>query len=260
MMLRFDIVGDIAIIRNTTDNLTVVAESILQKNKRVKVVLAQSGPVQGIFRLCKLRHVAGEERTTTAHRENGCLFHVDLAAVHFSPRLVHERRLIAESVGPAESVLNMFGGVGTFSVEIARKNPSTRVFNVDVNAEAIRLCLRNILANRLRGRVVAVLADAKEAANSLFLNKMDRVLLPLPEKSREYLDIAVSTLRREGVIHYYDFIDADKQESPLEKALTRISSTIDGKNVSSRGGRIVKSVAPRRYLVSLELHKNRLSS
>lgn len=261
MKVRFDVVGDIAIIKSSTQEAeTLIAESILRNNRRLRVVLAQSGPVQGTFRLRELRPVAGEKRTTTVHRENGCIFHIDLATTHFSPRLVHERRLVSESVGLGESVLNMFGGAGTFSIEIAKKNPSSTVYNVDINPDAIRMTLKNVLSNRLRGKVIAVLADAKEAAIEIFPNRSDRILLPLPEKSREYLDIAILALKRQGVIRYYDFVDAGKGEYPVRKGFERIAPLINCKSVFFGGGRTVKSVAPRRYLISLELQKRGVKS
>jgi len=256
MRLHCDIVGDIAVIKDAPpDTQLRIAESIMNRNKNVKVVLAQSSPVEGTLRICKFKVVAGENRTFTVHRENGCLFHIDLATVHFSPRLIQERRLVAESARPGECILNMFGGAGTFSIEIAKKWP-TKVFNIDINPEAIRLCLRNILANRLRGRVTAVLADAKEATIILFVAWMDRVLLPLPEKSREYLSAAVSALKQRGAIQYYDFIDATKNESPADKMWKRIRLLIDEDRITLGKARIVKSVAPRRYLVSLDLRKS----
>jgi len=252
--IRFDVIGDIAIIRDSGDGLErAAAESILRENRRVRVVLAKTGPVEGAYRLPCLRLVAGEKRTMTVHRENDCVFHIDLAGVHFSPRLANERRLVAESVRPGERVLNMFGGLGTFSVEIAKENPSTAVFSIDINPEAARLCLKNVLVNQLRGRVVTVLGDAKETANILFLGKMDRVLLPLPEKSHEYLDVAVSALRHSGTVHYYDFVSVSKRKSCVNAALEKvIGSPIEGE-LLLRGGRVVKSVAPKCYLASLEL-------
>ena len=256
MKVRFDVVGDIAIIGSSTREAeTSVAESILRNSPRLKVVLAKSGPVQGTFRLRKFRLIAGENRTTTVHRENGCIFHVDLATTHFSPRLVHERRLVSESVASGESVLNMFGGAGTFSVEIAKKSPSSIVYNVDINPEAIRMALKNALINRFRGRVIAVLADAKIAAIEVFPKRSNRIILPLPEKSREYMHIAILTLKRQGIIQYYDFVDARKGESPVRRGLERIAPLIKCEGVSFCSGRIVKSVAPRRYLISLELQK-----
>ena len=148
----------------------------------------------------------------------------------------------------------MFGGLGSFSIEIAKEKRSTLVFNVDINPDAARLCLKNVLANSLRGRVVTVLSDAKEATNSLFLNKVGRVLLPLPEKSYEYLNAAISALKDSGTIHYYGFVGIAKRESCVDMVLAKVAKSNTKADLSLRKGRIVKSVAPRRYLVSLELH------
>ncbi|MEM4251705.1 MAG: hypothetical protein QW828_07730 [Candidatus Bathyarchaeia archaeon] len=256
--LRYDVVGDIAIIKNVPHETRLdLAQSILKNRKNLNVVLAKSSPVSGSFRLFRLEFVAGEKRTTTVHRENSCLFLIDLSVAHFSPRLVHERRLIAESVSHAEYVLNMFGGVGTFSIEIS-KRIAAKVYSVDINPEATRLCLINVLLNRIRGRVTAVLADAAQATEILFLCRMSRVLLPLPLKSRAYLSTAVSALKGEGIIHYYDFIQAGKGESPAERILATMRPFIDLYGLAFGKVRIVKSIAPRRYLVSLELRKSSL--
>jgi tRNA G37 N-methylase Trm5 len=101
-----------------------------------------------------------------------------------------------------------------------------------------------------------VLADAAQATKILFLYRIDRVLLPLPLKSREYLGTAVSALRREGIVQYYDFIRVDKGESPTERMSAIMRPLAHQYGLILGKARIVKSVAPRRYLVSLELGKS----
>src|SRR4030042_683498 len=168
MGLRFDILGDIAVISRPSESGEVVdARKIIEANKRIKVVLCKSGSVSGEFRIPSYRKILGENRTCTIHHENGCSFYVDLASVHFSPRLVRERELIANDVKSCEIVLNMFGGLGSFSIEIAKMRTHVIIFNVDINPESIRLCLRNIILNRQRRKIVAVLADAKEFTQNL---------------------------------------------------------------------------------------------
>jgi tRNA (guanine37-N1)-methyltransferase len=219
MGLRYDVVGDIAIINRPSENGEIAdARKIIEINKKIKVVLCKSGSVNGEFRLPNFRKVLGEDRTTTIHHENGCSIYVDLASVHFSPRLIRERTLIA-------------------------------------NAESIRLCLRNIILNHQRGKIIAVLADAKEVTQNLFHQKMDRILLPLPIKSKQYLNLALSKLKQGGIIHYYDFIYSSKNESPIKKAFTEIIGIIKNNTIIKTDGRIVKSVAPRCYLVSIKLLK-----
>ncbi|WP_455279785.1 class I SAM-dependent methyltransferase [[Eubacterium] cellulosolvens] len=256
MGLTFDILGDIAVVNSPSKNGEVAdARKIVEMDKRIKVVLFKSGSVSGEFRLPSYRNVLGEDRTTTIHHENGCSFYVDLTSVHFSPRLVRERALIANDVRNCEIVINMFGGLGSFSIEIAKLKTNVKIFNVDINPDSIRLCLRNIILNRQRGKIIAVLADAKEVAQNLFQKKVSRILLPLPIKSKQYLNLAISKLNKGGIIHYYDFIYASKNESPIKKAFTEIIGISKNNLITPTDGRIVKSVAPRCYLVSIKLLK-----
>lgn len=254
MGLRFDILGDIAVINRASEKGEVAdARKIIETNKRIKVVLCKSGSVSGEFRLPSYKNILGEDRTTTIHHENGCCFYVDLASVHFSPRLVKERALIANDVRNHEIIINMFGGLGSFSIEIAKLKTNVKIFNVDINPDSIRLCLKNIILNRQRGKIIAVLADAKEFTQNVFQKKVNRILLPLPIISKQYLNLAISKLNEGGIIHYYDFIYALKKENPIEKALTEIIGISKNNKIVQTDGRIVKSVAPRCYLVSIKL-------
>jgi tRNA (guanine37-N1)-methyltransferase len=111
----YDIVGDIAMFRlpcASRKNAQNIAKAIMRIHKSVKTVLAQVSPVAGDFRLRRLTHVTGENRTSTIHRESGCLFSVDVEKCYFSPRLYHERSRIARLIKPNETVVNMFAGVG----------------------------------------------------------------------------------------------------------------------------------------------------
>ncbi|MCX8192147.1 MAG: class I SAM-dependent methyltransferase family protein, partial [Nitrososphaerales archaeon] len=120
----FDIVGDIAIIKipdRLIDKKDIIAKAILDNLKSVKTVLRQASPISGTYRTRELEYLMGEKKTLTFYREHGCTFKVDLAKVYFSPRLSYERLRVAEQVNPNERVVNMFGGIGTFSILIAKK-------------------------------------------------------------------------------------------------------------------------------------------
>lgn len=80
----YDIVGDIAIVRPTKKHLKLsdeVGRAIMAAHKNVKTVLTQTNAVDSEFRLRELKHVLGEKRVQTVHRESGCLFRVDLANI-----------------------------------------------------------------------------------------------------------------------------------------------------------------------------------
>ena len=143
----FDVVGDIAIIRvppALESRKELIAEAVMAENKSVKTVLRQQSPVAGAFRLRSLEHVAGERKTETHHREYGCVFKVDLAEAYFSPRLSFERMRVGTLVGRGEIVVNMFAGVGCFSIIIAKHSPARRVYSIDLNPAAVQLMQENI--------------------------------------------------------------------------------------------------------------------
>ena len=261
----YDVVGDIAIIRisDALEHRTrVVAEAILQTQKHVKTVLRQASPVRGDLRLRRLEWIAGEKKLEAVHKEHGCLFKVDLERCYFSPRLSHERMRIGQQVQPGEVIVNMFAGVGCYSIAIAKHSAAKTVYSIDVNPVAVGYMKENIRLNKVVGRVVPIESDAKNAIEENLQNVADRVLMPLPERASEYLEYAVQALKPNGGwIHYYDFEHARKGENPVEKLRTRVADRLRSLNVESEisFGRAVRSTGPNWYQVVLDIQSKRIS-
>jgi tRNA (guanine37-N1)-methyltransferase len=255
----YDIIGDIAVIRVhkiLEPKAHLIAEAIMETHKRVRTVLLQTGPVSGEFRLRDLRWIAGENKTETVHKEFGCLFKVDLKQAYFSPRLSYERMRIARLVEPNEVCVNLFAGVGCFSLIMARFSKVDKVFSIDINPVAVRYMKENILLNKLVGRVIPLLGDAKEIVVQRLRGVADRVLMPLPERAFEYLDYALMALKPlGGFIHYYAFEHARRDESPVEKAEVKVSEKLRtlGAKFSVSFGRIVRTTGPNWYQVVLDI-------
>jgi len=256
----YDIIGDIAVIRvpaNLKSRSPTVAEAIMRTHKRVKTVLRQAGAVSGEFRLRQLEWVSGEEKTETLHREFSCVFRVDLEKSYFSPRLSHERMRIARLVKPQETIVNMFAGVGCYSIIIAKHSGAEKIYSVDVNPFAVRYMKENIRLNRVDARVTPLLGDAKRVVAERLLRVADRVLMPLPEKAHEYLDCALSALKPSGgYIHYYAFAHAGKDEDPVERVKERVSERLRG--LGARFdlplARVVRTTGPNWYQVVVDIH------
>lgn len=209
----FDQVGDIVIIK-IPDELAakkkLVADAILANVKTAKAVFAQASAVRGDYRVRDLEWLAGENRTMTEYREHGCRFKVDVAKAYFSPRLSTERQRIAELVGDGEVVVNMFAGVGTYSVIIARRVRSCKVYSIDSNPVASDLCAENALLNKVADRVVSICGDAAAVIGSQLAGVADRVLMPLPERAKEFIEPAVLALKESGgVVHYFAHVRAE---------------------------------------------------
>ncbi len=253
----FDMVGDIAILRidaRLASKKQVIASTLLQRNRTIKTVLGQSSPVSGEYRVRDLEHLAGEKKTVTTHREHGCVFEVDLSKVYFSPRLSTERLRIAQLVSAGEVVVNMFAGVGAFSIVIAKKTPVAKVFSIDVNPSAYELQVKNVGLNRVEGRVVPMLGDSGRIILSSLKGVADRVLMPLPEGAQRFLPDALIALKESGgAIHYYRHVHAAKGEDPIAKAVQEVDSSL-GSAFAVLGKRIVREIGPRWFEVVLDIN------
>lgn len=217
-----DFVGDIAIVEIPPElepHKKLLGEAVLETHKRVCTVLAKSGAVVGEYRLREFEVIAGVKKTETVHREYGCTYHVDLAKAYFSPRLSHEHERVASQVGEGETVIDMFAGVGPFSILIAKRCENVHVYAVDVNPDAVQFLKRNIVVNHVQDKITAILGDAKQVIKKKLSGVADRVIMNLPEKSVEYVDTACEALKPEGgIMHYYEFVSAPE---PLETSKLR---------------------------------------
>lgn len=246
----YDIVGDIAIIRLTETSekySKTIAETIMKIHRNLKTVLAQTTSVHGEFRLRELIYVAGENKTVALHRESGCVFLVDVKKCYFSPRLFYERMRIAKQVNPGEVILNMFAGVGCFSVVIAVHSAAAKIYSIDINPAAIQFMRENVKLNRVYARVIPIFGDAKQVIDKKLHSVVDRVLMPLPEKAFTYLPFAILSLKKTGGwIHYYDFEHFKKGENLIEKTEHKVRKELERLRVSFEipYGRVVRTVGP----------------
>lgn len=243
-----DFVGDIAVVEippELEDYKAIVGKAILATHKRLSTVLAKSSAVGGEYRVREFETIAGVDKTKTVHREHGCVFHVDLAKAYFSPRLSYEHNRVASLVEEDETVLDMFAGVGPFSILIAKKRKKVHVYAVDKNPEAIQLLKKNIIVNIVRAKITPILGDAKQIIAERLKGSSDRVIMNLPEKAIEYVNAACEAIKPEGgIIHYYEFTSAPESletaEIRLREAVKQTSRELDEILYS----RIVRGTAP----------------
>jgi tRNA (guanine37-N1)-methyltransferase len=255
----YDILGDIAILRLTDTSRKhsqIIAEAIMSIHKNVKTVLAQTSPVRGDFRLRKLEYIAGENKAITLHKESGCLFSVNVGKCYFSPRLFYERMRIAKQVRKGEVIVNMFAGVGCFSIVIAKHSNAEKLYSIDINPVAVQNMQENVRLNRVYGKVMPILGDAKEVIEKTLCHVADRVIMPLPEKAFEYLPYALLALKKAGGwIHYYDFEHAKKNEDPIVKVRLKVAEKLGSLGVAFEipFGRVIRTTGPNWYQIVLDI-------
>lgn len=244
----FDQIGEIIIVRIPDSLLSkkkMIGEALLENVHPAKSVFYQATPVEGDFRTRNLEILAGDDNTETEYKEYGCRFKVDVEKAFFSPRLSTERDRIAQMIQDGETMINMFGGVGMFSIIAAKKKKCT-VYNIDLNPYAAKLCEENIKLNKLAGKVISIHGDAAQVVKEQLQDAGDRTLMLLPERSDEFLDSAISATKSGGIIHYYSHQHADKRQDAVEVSKQHYLQVTPVKS-EILGGRMVRAVGPRYY-------------
>jgi tRNA (guanine37-N1)-methyltransferase len=236
----YDVIGDIAIVEipdELAQRRVVIGETLLSFNKNVKCVFEKRGEISGPHRTRRFLHLAGEKRTKTIHREYGCQFALDIKKVFFSPRLATERKRIAGMVRDGEKVLDMFCGVGPFSIIIARHSYPREIHASDINEHAVAYLKKNVVLNKVKN-----VFPYKEDARRIFdiVGNVDRCIMNLPAQGWDFIDLAREHSR---YLHFYT----------IAQTLGDAVAKIRARGMKIISSRIVKEYSPQESIYCLDL-------
>jgi tRNA (guanine37-N1)-methyltransferase len=217
--VSFDVIGDVAIVRLDDDLLDLapgIGAALMRTYPRLRTVALDRG-VKGELRVRDLQVIAGHDRTETVHTEYGIRLKIDPARVYFNPRLSNERRRIASLVRDGEKVVDMFAGVGPFSIMIARYARPEVVYAMDLNHDAVEYMKENIRLNKVSG-VVPLEGDSRQLVFDVPC--ADRIIMNLPHSALEFFHDALTRLRLGGTIHLYTICEREDIDPILQRLVT----------------------------------------
>lgn len=224
--LKFDQIGSICLLRLdpeiTTKEFRVrTGQLIINTQPKIKTAVNKLDITSGIERIYPVEHLSGVINYKSWHREYGIDIKVDLEKAYFNPRLAEEHRRLSLEIKKGERVLDLFTGVGPFALLCARA-VECQVFAVDINPYAIKCLKESMQRNKLQGDIYPIIGDSGKIFNRN--NSFDRIIINLPRKSIDYLELASSLVKKNGFIHFYQFIDKVKfpiqfMESLIEEKL-----------------------------------------
>ncbi|KCZ70324.1 putative methyltransferase [Candidatus Methanoperedens nitroreducens] len=243
----YEQIGDIAIIDRHEPEAQRIAE-VLIRQKKIKTVLQAETSVGGEYRTRGLSVLAGERKTETLYKENECRYKLDIARVYFTPRLATERLRVANQIHDGEKVVDMFAGVGPFSILIAKKFPSAHVIAIDKNPDAIHYLRENVKLNKVRNVEIRE-GDARDEIKGI--SGVDHVIMNLPHSSLEFLDAALGIVKKGGIIHFYAIAHEDDLFDGVLKKIEETASH-HGMRIVPLNKRIVRPYAPYQYNICID--------
>jgi len=202
-----------------------------------QTVLADMSGISGEFRQPQMQVLYGTPGESVK-TENGIRYCFDATQVMFASGNLNERRRMGELDCHGETVVDMFAGIGYFTLPLAKFARPRRVYACEKNPVSYHFLLKNIALNGVGNTVIPVLADNRSL---LGRGWADRILMGYVQRTAEFLPIALRLAKPGCVIHFHDTYCVGQQEEQVREVF---AAACGNRPFEVLGIREVKSFAP----------------
>lgn len=250
----FQFIGDIIILNLNPVLLKhkkEIGNVVLEINKRAKTVCNRTGKIIGEFREPQIEVIAGSKNTIATIKENKCLYKFDVTKLMFAKGNINERARISKQIKPGELIVDMFAGLGYFSVPIGKLSKASKIYSIELNPNAFFALKENLKLNKIEDRFEIFNEDNRKVIPKLIEKgiRADRVIMGYLPPPMEFVDSALSIVKKNGIIHYECLLNEDKEKrkEEINKILEEIRKKAEklGKRVRLLSVNYVKGYAPR---------------
>ncbi|HET8685820.1 MAG TPA: class I SAM-dependent methyltransferase family protein [Methanosarcina sp.] len=237
----WQILGDIIIVsipETLEDRKTRIAEALLLMYPKCRTVIRDFG-IEGQFRQPKRELLLGSG-TETIHKEHGCFFKQDVTKVMYSKGNLEERKRMSR-VGKGEVIVDMFAGIGYFSIPMAVHSKPKKITGIEINPESFAYLRENIRLNKVDDIFVPVCGDCSKVAPE---GTADRVLMGYVGTTHYYLEPAIKALKKGGgVLHYHETVPESLARTRPQERIKKAAYAL-GRKVEILETRRIKKYSP----------------
>ncbi|AKB18656.1 class I SAM-dependent methyltransferase family protein [Methanosarcina sp. WWM596] len=235
------ILGDIIIVSipDTLESKKIqIAKALLSMYPKCKSVVRDFG-IEGQFRQPKRELLLGTS-TETIHKEHGCFFKQDVTKVMYSKGNLEERKKMSK-LGKGEVVVDMFAGIGYFSIPVAVHAHPEKIISIEINPESFAYLKENIRLNHVEAIITPILGDCSQAAPE---GEADRVIMGYVGTTHHYLETAIKSLKISGgILHYHETVPENLARTRPEERIKKAARCL-GKKVEILTTRRIKKYSP----------------
>ncbi len=194
LKINWQRIGNTLIFNKNYENMEKIADELVTKSMASQVYVKE-GKIEGMARTPKLKLVSGIEGDSF-YRENGVIFVTNPANLMMSKGNIIERGLPSIKEIKAEAVLDMFSGIGYFSLPVANLQWVRKVVCIDLNREALQYLAKSSAINKVENKVITVNMDCRFFKS----DEMYDLVLMGNFKSKNYLASGLSHVKNNGYI------------------------------------------------------------
>ncbi|MFX0018493.1 MAG: class I SAM-dependent methyltransferase family protein [Candidatus Hermodarchaeota archaeon] len=208
----FQILGTVIVLKlnsKLVKNKFLIGEKCLKIFPNFRSVYLNLGKVVGAFRKPeKIELIAGEDNPIVEHKEHDVIYRFDITKIIFSKGNINERKYLATLVRDGEIIVDMFAGIGYFSLPIARHAKPAKIYSIELNIESYNYLEKNVKLNHLEELIIPIHGDCKEEVIKLSKSgiKADRVIMGVFPAPKEYIKEALTLLKENGTTYHYEGI------------------------------------------------------
>lgn len=236
------------------DYAEAVAAEIPKILPRIIAVWNRGGQIKGKFRTpMGLTHLWGEESTEVIVNENNVRYKFDFTKIMFAKGNIHERNLLPQKIQPGEFIVDMFAGIGYFSLGIAKSRKPQKVLSIEWNPEAFQYLKENIRLNHVEDIITPYFGDCKQIVSEFSDEgiRADRVIMGLLPAPVDAIPFALKLVKDQGTIFVYEGVEG-KESTKLFDEFNSIAQE-QNYQCSIIERRIVKNFKPHEYHVVVEI-------
>jgi len=254
----FQTIGDVAIVKFKSlllEKKILIAEKYLDLLPKMKSVYLNSGRVKGQFRTPeKIEYLVGIDNPIAYHKEHGVTYKFDFTKIMFSMGNLNERKHLATLVKEGEVIVDMFAGIGYFSLPIAKHSKPKKIFSIELNPDSFNSLTENVKLNHFEDTITPIYGDSKVEVMNLSNSglKADRVIMGVFPAPKDFIREALTLARAEGTIYHYEGIADKEKYLDLFNEFKEIAERSDFK-CDLLAKRFVKSYGPGLYHVVLDI-------
>lgn len=260
----FQTVGKVIILKLKQEllgNKELIAETCLEMMPYIRSIYLNTGKVKGEFREPEIEYLAGDKNPIVEHKEHGIIYKFDITKIMFSQGNLYERKYLPTLVEKGETIVDMFAGIGYFSLPLGKLSPAERIYSIELNPIAYEFLVENIKLNDLEEKLVPILGDSKQEVIKLSSEgvRADRVVMGVFPAPKDFIKPALSLVANSGTLYHYEgVVDRDKYLN-LYREFKEIANN-QGYETSLQEKRFVKSYGPNLFhtIIDILVKKNKL--